>query len=79
MTRNAFSITNPFNYEADSFFWVDDNCGSVVLDYVKSLEKPESAIFARYYEDDNNNLTIQQRLEYLEKQVMFSSNLQLLE
>ncbi len=79
MTRNAFGTTNPFNYEADTFLWVSDECGNLVSDYVKSREKPEDAIFTRYHEDDNNDLTIQQRLEYLEEQVMNTRNLRVLD
>lgn len=72
ITRNAFSVSTPFNYESDVYMW-DDTDGTVfgmMEQQLARIENPEELIRAPYDPQTNGNMTIPQRLIRLEQEVM---------
>ena len=73
-TRNAFSTSLPFNYEADVLMWVPQAKGvsSVVREVTRQVE-PMDIIQAPYSAARNGGLTVKDRLTVLRQQIMGSS------
>jgi phosphatidylserine/phosphatidylglycerophosphate/cardiolipin synthase-like enzyme len=73
-TRNAFSTTPPFNYEADVLLWVPQARGaSVVINEITRQIEPMDIIRAPYSARRNEGLTIRNRLVILRQQILDSS------
>lgn len=72
MTRNAFSTSLPFNYEADVFLWEDSNAkiNPIMEEQLAQIEDPNELIRAPYNTAMNHGLTIPMRLINLEKEVL---------
>jgi len=72
MTRNAFSNSSPFNYEADVFLWEDTNANinPVMAEQLAQIEDPNELIRAPYDPELNHGLSIPRRLIDLEKEVL---------
>lgn len=69
MTRNAFGLSSPFNYEADVVLW-DDSCEEInelMLKITKGKSDPYDCIKMQYIPEDNQGITILDRLRELEK------------
>ena len=67
MTRNAFGLSKPFNYEADVVLWSDTSpliC-AMMQEILNQIDDPYSVI--RAFEQENATPTIEQRLVQLEK------------
>lgn len=74
LTRNAFSTTMPFNYEADVLLWVPQARGaSAVINEVTRQIEPTDIIRAPYSASRNEGLTIRNRLAILRQQILDSS------
>lgn len=72
LTRNAFSVSSPFNYEADVVLWSENNSpiNNMMSRYNSLLnEFPEEIIIADYNSEKNNNQTIEYRLSSLENDI----------
>jgi phosphatidylserine/phosphatidylglycerophosphate/cardiolipin synthase-like enzyme len=72
ITRNAFSVSVPHNYEADVVMWKDSN--AIINDFMKKYidmlkEFPDEIIVADYDPQKNNGLSIEERLKNLENDI----------
>lgn len=80
ITRPAFSSIKDFNYECDVILWPDEN--SVINDWMtKQLDQnnfPFEVINAPYLPELNGELSIQDRLQSLKREIL-DSNLSVLE
>lgn len=70
-TRNAFSTSLPFNYEADVLLWVPQARGvsariSTILDGMDGMDLIRTAYSARH----NGNLTIRQRIQNIREKIL---------
>lgn len=74
MTRNAFSISTPFNYEADVLLWVPQatDVSRIVKETISSAE-PTEIIKAVYSTSKNSGMTVKTRLTKLRQQIIESS------
>lgn len=69
MTRNAFGLTSPFNFEADVIMWLDDydKINKMMTEIInESKEFPDEIIVTDYDPMKNNGQSIEDRLRRLE-------------
>lgn len=71
ITRNAFSNSSPFNYEADVFLWEDTNTriNSFMVEQLLQIEDPNEVIHAPYDAELNHGMSIPVRLINLENEI----------
>ena len=68
MTRNAFSITSPFNFETDVVLWLDEfpKFKKLMEKEIQDLAQNQSeVIIAKYNKKDNYGLSLEQKLKQL--------------
>lgn len=71
MTRNAFSTSTPFNYEADVALWIPQAKGvSSAVNGVLSESSPSNIIRTSYSPNKNGGLTIRERLTQLRNDIL---------
>ena len=71
MTRNAFSTSRPFNYEADVALWVPQAKGvSSAVNNILSESSPSDVIRTSYSPNRNGGLTIRTRLTQLRNDIL---------
>lgn len=71
MTRNAFSTSKPFNYEADVALWIPQAKGvSSAVNNVLSESSPSDVIRTSYSPNKNGGLTIRDRLIQLREDIL---------
>ena len=91
LTANAFGVSNKlpnqltdspnpprkFNYECDVLMWDEKNTqiSNVIAEFTNNPELNNQIIVTRYAPEDNHGLTINERLEELEKQIRDAGNL----
>lgn len=74
LTRNAFSTTIPFNYEADVLLWVPQARGvSLLVRQVLNDARAIDVIRAPYSVPRNGGLTLRARLRDLRAQILAAS------
>lgn len=77
MTRNAFSDSMPFNYEADVVLWVPQARGvSSLVNGVLRESNAADVVRAPYSTARNSRITVRQRLTQLRQEVLGSAGLQ---
>lgn len=72
MTRNAFGITHPFNYEADVIMWLDDaeKLNNIMSEIINEQGQFSNEIIVTDYDPDKNfGQTIEQRLRQLDNDI----------
>lgn len=75
MTRNAFSTSKPFNYEADVALWVPQAKGvNAAVGNVLSETAPLDVILTSYSPGRNGGLTIKNRLTQLREDIINSTD-----
>jgi hypothetical protein len=72
ITRNAFSTSKPFNVESDVVLWVTNKNITRIVE--QQLGNDENNYYTLNYVRRPQGPTIQDRLEYLDKNVMRFSN-----
>lgn len=77
MTRNAFSSSSPFNYEADVVLWVPQaRSVSRLINGVLGESNAADVVRAPYSAARHNGITVRQRLAQLRQEVLDSAGLQ---
>ena len=72
MTRNAFGVTNPFNFEADVFLWLDEfkELNDLITQSLSEIQQFNSEVIVADYDVEKNfGLTIEDRLKQLSSDV----------
>lgn len=75
ITRNAFSLSKPFNYECDTILWLDgdQHIEGIVNEFLASADFDEyEVIRAPYQIELNRNLSIADRLNRLKSEILES-------
>ncbi len=70
ITRPAFSTTSPFNRECDVVLWSENTSSAPALDEAFENDDPSSIIRAPYIQNENGNLTVEDRLLALYDEVL---------
>jgi len=68
MTRNAFGVTTPFNFEADVFLWLDEfkELNDLITESLAEIQQFNSEVIIADYDPEKNfGLTIEDRLKQL--------------
>jgi HKD family nuclease len=74
MTRNAFSTSTPFNVESDVVLWVENDKINELIDQQLSEIDINNFYSVEYNNEQNKNITIKDRLEYLHNNIMSLHN-----
>ncbi|MFN4248640.1 MAG: phospholipase D family protein [Flavipsychrobacter sp.] len=69
MTRNAYGITTPFNFEADVMLWTPQFNVLLETDITELGQFPDEVIVADYDPKKNWELSIEDRLEQLAREL----------
>ena len=72
MTRSAFGLTAPFNFEADVIMWLDEieQLDTTIRSFISDSELfPDELIIADYDPDKNFGQTIEERLKQLDNDI----------
>ncbi|MFC2042472.1 phospholipase D family protein [Chloroflexota bacterium] len=75
ITRNAFSLSKPFNYECDTILWLDgdQHIEGIVNEFLAADDFDEyEVIRASYQIELNRNLSIADRLNRLKSEILES-------
>lgn len=71
ITRNAFSSTAPFNFEADVYMWKDGSIAGDFLDrYFNEIKNPYDIIRLSHDSLKNQGITIENRLKKIESEIL---------
>jgi hypothetical protein len=71
MTRSAFSVSKPFNYECDVILWSDKVPGLIqrVNELLARDFEVDELIKAPYLEEENGNLSVEVRLDMIKAEI----------
>jgi hypothetical protein len=72
MTRNAFGLTTPFNYEADVILWLDEFTvlNSLISEILSEIQQASDEIIIADYDPEKNfGLSIEDRLVRLNSEI----------
>lgn len=71
LTRNAFSLSSPFNYEADILLYNSNILPKHTIDSIISENiNPEDVVDGIYSVENNGNMTIEERLSSIEEKLL---------
>jgi phosphatidylserine/phosphatidylglycerophosphate/cardiolipin synthase-like enzyme len=70
MTRNAFSTSSPFNVESDVVLWIENKDITDIINEQLTNIEIKNVYTLDYNNEQNKNITINDRLEYLHNNIM---------